>query len=214
MEEGGPGVSAGPLVRAGEDGLWCQPLSLCHSPVYTPPPAPGPTINLSLTTWGWVRCPRWGSVTITGCSYLLWGSLSWHAHPSPDLLSSLKGVFKHYIEPIASPWYYCCYAYCLRPIYSVQIFIFSRFAPIEITAWSRVMWTAISELLCCYWSRRRPGPGPSGDGETMGTTQHPLINWSRPGLRGAEKSEKTEQIKHQCLSSSQFFVSKHSNGRI
>ena len=59
--------------------------------------------------------------------------------------------------------------------------------------------------------------------ETMArTTQPSLGDWSRWGraplatarLRGAEKSEKTEQIRHQCLSGAQFFVSKHSNGRI
>ena len=49
-------------------------------------------------------------------------------------------------------------------------FIFSQFAPIAITAWGRVMWTAISELLCCYWS----GPGR----ETIGdhpTSPHQLV---------------------------------------
>ena len=99
---------------------------------------------------------------VTGCAYLLWSSLNWHhGYPSSDKLSSLKGVFKHHIEQSSAlRW---CYAFCLRPIYSVQIFIFSQFAPIEITAWSRVMWTAISEVLCCYWSRRRPGRDHRGD---------------------------------------------------
>ena len=56
-----------------------------------------------------------------------------------------------------SHWW--CYAYCLRPIYSVQIFIFSQFAPIEITAWGWVMWAAISWALLLLV---QTGAGPLG----------------------------------------------------
>ena len=84
----GPGVSAGPLVRG-----WGWIVMSAHCPWshWSPPP----TINLSLTTWS----PEWDvpgeGQPLTGCSYLLWGSLSWHGYPFADLLSSLKGLFKH-----------------------------------------------------------------------------------------------------------------------
>ena len=136
-----------------------SPLSLV-SP-WSPPPA----INLSLTTWS----PEWDVLgegqPLTGCSYLLWGSQSWHGYPFADLLSSLKGLFKHQDIIILLRILFTTYLllHCAN-------FIFSQFAPIAITAWGRVMWTAISELLCCYWS----GPGR----ETIGdhpTSPHQLV---------------------------------------
>ena len=44
--------------------------------------------------------------------------------------------------------------------------------------------------------------------------RRPQTNWFRWGLRGAEKSEKTEQIQHQCLSRNTILQPKHSNDRI
>ena len=140
----------------GGDGLWCQPIVPGHQ--WSPPPA----INLSLTTWS----PEWdvpGEVSLSPDVHICCGA-HWADTVIPSLIYCHRSRGCSNIRT-SSP----CYAYCLRPIYSVCAnFIFSQFAPIAITAWGRVMWTAISELLCCYWS----GPGRE-------TTQHPPINWSQ-----------------------------------
>ena len=154
--DGGPGVSAGPLVRG-----WGWIVMSAHcpwSPVVTSPRHKLVTDHLVTR----VRCHGWGSAShrmfifVVGLTELTRLSLRWfiviaqgvvqtsgHHHPATHIVYDLFTL-------------------------SVQIFIFSQFAPIAITAWGRVMWTAISELLCCYWS----GPGRE-------TTQHPPINWSQ-----------------------------------
>ena len=98
-------------------------------------------------------------IFVVGLTELTRLSLRWF------IVRSLKGLFKH--QDIIT---------LLRILFTTYLllhcanFIFSQFAPIAITAWGRVMWTAISELLCCYWS----GPGR----ETIGdhpTSPHQLV---------------------------------------
>ena len=166
---------------------------------HCPDVTPGPTINLSLTTLS-----EMSQVRVTP------------GHQSPDVHICCGA---HSADITVIPALIYCHrskGWCsnitlmvLRILFTTYL-LCANFYIFPICS-NRDNSMRLGNVSCHQLSSVVIGPGW---GRTTGTTQHPLINWSRPGLRGAEKSEKTEQIKHQCLSSSQFFVSKHSNGRI